>query len=83
MTKDKDMAKHIVRVTQRIFSELEDLRSFLEVHSDPSTYKEYQKTIAAAVETIDGEILGRVFSKHPELKKEKDNKISKYGEWVG
>jgi len=52
----------------------------LKQHCDTAEYEAYAKAIAAIAADVDLQILNAIFSSHPDLEREMESKIEKYGE---
>ena len=66
---DINVARHVIRVAFRSGRELETLLDLLQEHSDAQEYKTYAKAIATAIASIHLEIVNRVMSSYPSLRK--------------
>ncbi len=79
---DINIARHVIRASFRGGRELENLLGLLKEHCDGSEYKTYAAAIAAAIASIQLEIVDRVVSSHPALGEEVEATISKYGRYL-
>ena len=78
-TMDRDLAKHVASVTIRAISQLGELVPLLKEHCDAAEYEPYLKAIATVSAVASTEMLNKVFSSHPDIEREFEAKISKYG----
>lgn len=79
---DVQVGRHIVRACFRSGGELERLLDLLKEQCPPDEYHSFAKAIATAVASIHIEIVNRVTDIHPELEKEMEATISKYGRYL-
>lgn len=77
---DRDLARHVASVAFKASSRLTSLIPLLKEHSDATEYEAYAKAIASIAAEVDLRILNVVFSSYPDLKREIEAKIKKYGE---
>lgn len=76
---DNNVARHVVRTVFRSASELQALLGVLKAHSKPDEYRDYAQAIAAAIDGINTNLLNRVLSSHPQLEREIQADIDKFG----
>ena len=76
---DKELARHIVRTTFRSSTGLEGLLPLVRHHCGEEEARTYELAIAGAIADIHRELTARVFSTFPELEKEVERSIQKYG----
>ena len=76
------LARHIVRVTFRSWGLITDLIPLLKRHCEPDEYEVFKKAIGTLSGDFSTELLKKVFAAHPELEKEVDEKLKKYGTFV-
>ncbi len=76
---DRDLAKHVVTVSIKTASRLGDLVPLLKEHMPPQEYEIHAKAIARAVYAIGHEITDRIFAEHPDLDREIEAQIKKFG----
>lgn len=79
---DKHIARHIAAVAHQIFSQLDDLRSFLEVNCEPGVSDTYGEALTTISQTMDEDLLKKLFLSYPELKQEIESKFAKFGEFI-
>jgi hypothetical protein len=79
---DKDLARHVVGVGFHSLSLLESLIPILKQHCDPDEYAKYLKAIGAVSAEVASQLFSEVFREHPELEREVEEKIRKYGQFV-
>lgn len=80
---DRDLARHIATVTFRAMSDLTGLLPLLKKHCRGRTeYERYAKAIASVTGHASSELLSPIFSTYPEIEKEFDAKIAKYGKLI-
>ena len=79
---DKDLAKHVIAVGFHSLSLLESLIPVLKTHCDEEEYKEYAMAIAAVSAEMSSAIFNKIFREHPDLEKEVEDKIKKYGQFI-
>ena len=79
---DRDVAKHVVGVGFHSLSILESLIPILKKHCQPDEYSEYLKSIGAVSAEMAAKVFDKVFQEHPDLEKEVDEKIKKFGQFI-
>ena len=80
---DEELARHVATVAFKAMSDLTGLLSLLKRHSrDKAEYNRYSNLIASLTGSISSELLSEIFSNHPEIEKEFDAKITKYGKLI-
>ncbi len=79
---DEDLAKHVATATFRAMSELTNLVPLLKQHCNAAEYEPYLKAIASVTGLASSALLHKVFLAHPEIEKEFDAKIAKYGKLI-
>jgi hypothetical protein len=79
---DKDIARHVLRVTFHSWGLITDLIPLLKQHCTPEEYESFKKAIGAISGDFSTEMLKTVFNAFPELEKEVDDKIKKYGKLI-
>lgn len=77
---DKDLSRHFATIAFKTSSAFTSLAPLLNEHRSRAEYESYAKAIAAVSYKVHTEILNKIFSSHPELEKEIEDKIKKYGE---
>jgi hypothetical protein len=76
---EKDLAWYVITMAFRSTNPLEDLLHLLKEHCAAPEYEEYGKAIARAIHGVQRELIERVVAEHPELEKEMEAKVAKYG----
>jgi hypothetical protein len=79
---DRDLAKHVVTVGFHSLSLIEGLIPLLKEHRTDAEYNEYLKSIAAVCATMTTEIFNKIFQAYPDLEKEVEQKIQRYGKFI-
>ena len=76
---EKDVARHVVRMAFRSAAHLEHLLPLLKDHCSGDEYKVFAMAVAKAIGGINTELTNRVFSAYPELEREIEDNVNKYG----
>ncbi len=76
---EKDLAWYVITVAFRSTNPLQDLLLLLKEHCPAAEYEKYGKAIARAIHGVQRELISRVVAEHPELEKEMEAKVVKYG----
>ncbi len=76
---DIELARQVIKVAFRTCSELQELLPLLKERCGPDEYKNYALGIAAAVDGIGVGLMNKALASFPELVKEIDASVSKYG----
>ncbi len=76
---DKDLAKLVAITAFRSSSEISNLIPLLREKCEDSEYQIFVKAIARASGEIGQQLMFRVFVEHPDLEKEFDEMVKKYG----
>lgn len=79
---DKELARHVAVVAFKASSSVASLVPLLKEHCEPGEYEAYAKAIASIAFEIHAELLKKIFSEHPEIEKEIEYKINKYGQLI-
>jgi len=79
---DKELARHVAATAFRSAVELSDMLPILKEHCDASEYEMFLKAIASASAAIHFEIEKKVFDQYPELEKEIESRVKKYGRLI-
>lgn len=79
---DKEVAEYVVRVAFGSESSLNDLIPLLKEHCSDEEYKKFSKRIASVSARISLEILDLVYDEFPEIRRELDEKVRKYGRLI-
>ncbi len=79
---DIHIARHVMRSVFRSARELEALIPLLKEHCDSEDYATYGKGVAMVLATMSTELTGKILAAHPELNKEIDADIAKYGRYL-
>jgi hypothetical protein len=77
-----ELAREVVRTCFRCGRELEDLMHLLKEHCVEAEYVNYARGIATAIYNVHTEVAERALGSYPELKKEIDEKVEKYGRFI-
>ena len=76
---EKDLAWYVITIAFRSTNPLQDLLLLLKEHCPAAEYEEYGKAIARAIHGVQRELISPVVAEHPELEKEMEAKVAKYG----
>jgi hypothetical protein len=76
---DKKIAKHVARVAFQASVDLGSLISFLKAHCSIDEYEKLRTPLATISAEIGLDVLNLIFSEFPDLKREFDEDIKKYG----
>jgi hypothetical protein len=79
---DKELAKHVLTVGFHSLSLLESLIPMLKEHCNDEEYQEYLKSIGSVSAEMGTEIFNKIFEQYPDLEKEVEEKINKYGRFI-
>jgi hypothetical protein len=79
---DRDLARHVVAVTFHSLSLLESVLPVLKKHCGKNEYDEYLKAVGCVSAEMSTEILNRVFKQFPEVEREVEAKIQKFGQYI-
>ena len=79
---DRDLAKHVVTVGFHSLSLVEGLIPLLREHCTDAEYDEYMKSIAAVCAAMTTEIFNKVFRTYPDIEKDVEQKIQRYGKFI-
>jgi hypothetical protein len=79
---DRDLAKHVVAVGFHSLSLLESLIPILKQHCEADEYSEYLKSIGAVSVEVNTQIFNKIFRDYPDLEKEVEDKIKKFGQFL-
>lgn len=79
---DRDLAKHVVTVGFHSLSLIEGLIPLLKAHCTDAEYNEYLTSIASVCATMTNEVFNKVFQAYPDLEKEVEQQIQKYGKFI-
>jgi phosphoenolpyruvate-protein kinase (PTS system EI component) len=82
MAMDKELAKHVVAVGFHSLSLLQSLIPILKEHCSQDEYSQCVKGIAAVSAEMSAQLFNQIFAQYPELEKEVERKINKYGQFV-
>ena len=78
---DRDLARHVVAVGFHSISLLQSLIPILKAHCSPEELAEFLQGIGAVSAEMTVEILNKIFKEYPDLEKEVEDKIDKYGKF--
>lgn len=76
---DEQIARHVARVAFRASADLGELIPLVKAHCSADEYKKLGHAIASATAVVGVEVLNLVFEAYPDLKREFDENIKKYG----
>jgi hypothetical protein len=79
---DRDVARHVLRVSFRASRELGNLVPLLKEELPAAEYEPLAKGIASAVAEVGFAVMEQVFALHPELRTEVDRQIDQYGRYL-
>ena len=79
---DKSVARHIVMESFTARRHLENLLHFMKLHCSDEEYQTYLKACAHSIATIGHEIDNRVFALFPEMEKEVEESVKRYGRYI-
>ena len=77
---EKRIAKYVAREAFLASTRLGDLIPFLKKHCSPDDFEKLRKPIVTVAASIGLDILNLIFSELPDLKREFDEDIKKYGD---
>ena len=76
---DRDLAKHLAITTVRTSTQLSSLLPLLKAQCDSAEYARLLRSIASVCGHISREILHPILAEHPDLEKELEESVNKYG----
>jgi hypothetical protein len=76
---NRDLAKHVATATVSASTQLTSVLPLLKAQCDSTEYARLARGIASACGHIAREILHPIFAEHPDLEKELEESITKYG----
>ena len=76
---DRQLARHVVISAFHSMSYLTDLLPILKAHCDPQEFEIFRNAIASVAGNISIDIIGKVFTAHPDLEQEIEENVKKYG----
>ena len=79
---DKKIARHIARVSFQASTDLGSLIYLLKEHCSQDDYEKLRKPIANVSAAIGLDILNSIFLEFPDLKRDFDYEIKKYGKII-
>lgn len=79
---ENDLAKHVATTIFKTTSQMTELIPLLKDHCDVAEYESYAKAIASVAALASAEILRKIFAEHPDIEREFDRKINKYGKLI-
>jgi hypothetical protein len=79
---DPNLARHVSNVSCQLLEELEDLRSFMEVHCKGKSFDSWKRAILSVKTCVNDELLTLAYSASPELKAEVLDRIRRHGEFI-
>ncbi|HVM82181.1 MAG TPA: hypothetical protein VMU06_24375 [Stellaceae bacterium] len=74
-----DLARHIAAASYRATAELTALLDAIKIHGKPEEYEAFRRAIATCVATIGTEVIDRALREHPDLDKEIEQRVRKFG----
>jgi len=75
----KPVAKHIVRAAFRSSAQLQEILAFAKLHCSAADYRVVRKSVATAIMGIHEEVVDKILEKHPALKREIEDSITRFG----
>ena len=79
---ERDLGRHVVRSVFRAERELEELLVPLKASLSDKDYKSYALAIAAAIDSINRQVLNKVLSARPELTAEIEADLQRYDRFL-
>ncbi len=76
---NRDLARHVATAALRTSTQLTSLLPLLKAQCDPAEYARLLRGVASVCGHISGEILTPVFAEHPDLEKDLEASVDKYG----
>ena len=76
---NEDIARYVASRALKTTTELTDLIPFLKEYCDANEYLIYARAIASVGADINSKLLELIFSANPNIQKEFEEKIEKYG----
>lgn len=76
---DNELARHIAMTAFRSSANLNDLISLLKQHCSEDEYQVYLEAISAISGDIAYKVLKKIYDEHPDIERDIDNRIDKYG----
>jgi hypothetical protein len=76
---NKELAKYIAKVAFKASADLGAIIPFIKEHCSQEEYEDIAFAIASATAGIGQDVLNLLFNKFPDIKREFDNDIKKYG----
>jgi len=74
-----DLARHVAAASFRAMSELTALLEVIKNHGSPDEYETFGRAIATCAATIGTEVIDRALREHPDLEKEIEQRVQKFG----
>lgn len=78
----QDPAWRIIQSAFRCSAELQELLRFLKEHGSGGEYEGYRLAIAATIDTINSQLMGKVLSARPELEQRIETELNTSGRIV-
>lgn len=75
-----DLAKHVATTAVRTSTQLTSLLPLLKTQCDSAEYARLLRSVASVCGHISREILHPIFAEHPDLEKDLEESINKYGQ---
>ena len=76
---DNELARHIAVTAFRSSANMNDLIPLLKEHCSNDEYQVYLEAISAISGDIAYKFLKKIYDEHPDIEKDIDNRIDKYG----
>lgn len=79
---DNELARHVAMTAFRSSANLNDLIPLLKQHCRDDEYQIYLEAISAISGDIAYKVLKKIYSQHPDIEGDIDNRIDKYGQLI-
>ncbi|MFZ2007873.1 MAG: hypothetical protein WAV02_22525 [Stellaceae bacterium] len=79
---DRELARHVLEVGFNSGRLLEDLIPLIQNHCQKKESEQYIKAIASVLAEIGLEIFSKIYDQYPDLKKEVEDKVQRYGKFL-
>jgi len=79
---DNDLARHVAMTAFRSSASLNDLIPLLKHYCSDEEYQIYLEAISAISGDIAWKILKKIYDEHPDIKRDIDYRIDKYGRLI-
>ena len=74
-----DLSRHVAHVAFRASANLNDLLPIIREHATEEEYQSFLAAISAISGDIAFKLLKRLYDEHPDIEREIDDRIAKYG----